>query len=141
MLEATEEENSMTETIQVSAVIPASAERIYKAWLSSKEHSAFTGGSAEVDPRVDGEFTAWDGYIQGKTMELEPYSRIAQTWRTSDFPSGSADSRLEVLLKKARGGTRITLVHTNIPDGQGKNYQQGWVEHYFEPMKKHFKPG
>ncbi len=131
----------MTETIQVSAVIPASAERIYKAWLNSKEHGSFTGGSAEVDPRVGGEFTAWDGYIQGKTMELEPYSRIAQTWRTSDFPSGSADSRLEVLLEKAKGGTRITLVHTNIPDGQGKNYQQGWVEYYFEPMKKHFKPG
>ncbi|MBI2165711.1 MAG: SRPBCC domain-containing protein [Chloroflexi bacterium] len=131
----------MTETIQVSAVIPASVERIYKAWLSSKEHGAFTGGSAEVDPRVDGEFTAWDGYIQGKTIELEPYSRIAQTWRTSDFPSGSADSRLEVLLEKAKGGTKITLVHTNIPDGQGKNYQQGWLEYYFEPMKKYFKPG
>lgn len=129
----------MAESIQVSDTVPATPERVYRAWLSSREHSAFTGGKAEVDPNVGGAFTAWDGYIQGKTIELEPYRRIAQTWRTTEFPPDSPDSRLEVLLEEAKGGTRMTLVHTNIPDGQGKGYEEGWVEYYFKPMKRYFK--
>ena len=88
----------MTESFEVSATFPAPPRRVYQAWLSSDEHTAFTGGEAEVDPREGGKFTAWDGYIEGVTVELEPYRRIVQTWRTSDFPDGSGDSRLEVLL-------------------------------------------
>ena len=128
----------MTETIQVSAVIPASAERIYKAWLSSQEHTAFTGDKATLDPTVGGQFTGHSGYIKGTTLELEPNSRILQSWRSTDFPNDAEDSLLEVLLEKARGGTRLTLLHTNIPDGQGNEYEQGWKEFYFEPMKRYF---
>ncbi len=63
-----------------------------------------------------------------------------QAWRTTEFPEGSPDSRLEMLLEEAKGGTKITLVHTNIPDGQGKDYEQGWIAFYFKPMKQYFKP-
>lgn len=129
----------MPQSFRISAVIPATPQRIYNAWLDSKEHSAFTGGNAVVDPRVGGEFSAWDRQIWGKTIELEPYRRIVQTWRTSEFPPDSPDSRLEVLLAEANGGTRVTLVHTNIPDGQGEEYRQGWKEYYFKPMKLYFK--
>tara|TARA_B100000809_G_scaffold246314_1_gene274169 strand:+ start:1124 stop:1261 length:138 start_codon:yes stop_codon:yes gene_type:complete len=38
-------------------------------------------------------------------------------------------------LEEAR--TRLTLKHTNLPD-HGMQYKDGWVEHYFEPMKTHF---
>jgi hypothetical protein len=34
-------------------------------------------------------------------------------------------------------GTRLTLKHTNLPD-HGMQYKDGWVEHYFEPMKAYF---
>ncbi len=131
----------MADSIEVSAVIPASAERIYKAWLSSDGHGAITGGStAKVDGKVGGEFTAWDGYISGKTLEVEKNRRIVQSWRTTDFPPGSHNSRLEVRLEEANGGTKVTLAHTNIPAGQGPEYEQGWKDFYFKPMKKYFKP-
>ena len=61
-----------------------------------------------------------------------------QSWRTTDFPEGAEDSRLEVLLDEVPGGTRVTLLHTNIPDGQGEEYEQGWKEYYLEPMKRYF---
>ena len=128
----------MPESFEVSAVLPASPQQLYLAWLSSDEHTAFTGGGAEVDPRVGGRFTAWDGYIEGKTLELEPHRRIVQTWRTAEFPEGSEDSRLEVRLEEADGGTKITLVHTNIPDGQGEDYRHGWLGNYFDPMQEYF---
>jgi len=128
----------MTESIQVSAVLPASPQRIYKAWLSGKEHSAMTGGEATVDPKVGGRHTAWDGYIEGATLELEPHRRIVQAWRTTEFPADAVDSRLAVLLEKVEGGTRIMLNHSDIPDGQGEQYKDGWVESYFDPMQAYF---
>ena len=128
----------MPESIKLSTVLPATPKQVYQAWLSGKEHSAFTGGKATVVAKVGGKHTAWDGYIEGKTLEMEPHKRIAQSWRTTEFPPGSPDSRLEVLLDEAKAGTKITLVHTNIPDGQSKSYRQGWKDHYFEPMKQYF---
>jgi activator of HSP90 ATPase len=126
------------ESVKVSAVIPASAKEIYSAWLSAKGHSAMTGSAAKGTPRVGCRFTAWDGYIEGKNLELVPPSLIVQAWRTSDFPDAAADSRLEIALSKAKDGTRVTLTHTDIPAGQAKGYKQGWIDYYFKPMKEYF---
>lgn len=128
-----------TDSVRPSVVLPVSADRIYDAWLSSKEHAAMTGGGASVEPRVGGKMTAWDGYIEGELLVLEPSKRIVQSWRTSEFPDGSGHSHLEVLLDPEGEGTRVTLVHTEIPEGQGARYDQGWEEFYFKPMRKHFK--
>ncbi|MBI4197611.1 MAG: SRPBCC domain-containing protein [Chloroflexi bacterium] len=129
----------MSESIKLSAVIPAGPQRIYEAWLDGREHAAFTGGgAASVDRKVGGKFTAWDGYISGTNVELEPGRRIVQRWRTTNFSRESPDSHLEVLLKETPRGTRVTLVHTDIPDGQGQEYKQGWREFYLAPMKRYF---
>ncbi len=129
----------MPESIKLSAVIPATPQRIYDAWLDSQEHSSFTGGgAATVDPRVGGKYTAWDGYIQGTTDALEAGKRIVQSWRSADFPDDAPDSRLEVLLEPSPRGARVTLVHTNIPDGQAQDYKQGWKDYYLAPMKAYF---
>lgn len=129
----------MPESIRVSTTLPVTPKRLYTAWLNAKEHSAFTGGGkATCSPRIGGKFTAWDGYISGTNQALEPYKRILQAWRTTEFPHEAPDSSLEVLLEEVRGSTKITVVHTNIPDGQGESYKQGWLDYYFEPMKEYF---
>lgn len=128
----------MPDSIQLSTVLPAAPEDIYLGWLSSREHSAFTGSPAQIDSRLGGKFTAWDGYIQGTTLELEPYQRIVQSWRTTEFPAGSPDSRLEVQLEAVEGGTKLTLIHTEIPDGQGQTYYSGWEDFYFKPMMEYY---
>ena len=128
----------MKTSFKVSAVLPANRERLYKAWVSSKEHSGFTGGKARIQAKVGGRFTAWDGYIVGRTIALEPSRRIVQSWRTTEFPSGSPDSRLEVLFDDARTGTRVTLIHSQIPKGQAEQYRAGWREYYFAPMREYY---
>ncbi len=127
-----------TDSIRMSTVIPADPGAVYRAWMSSKGHAAMTGSGARVSAKVGGRFTAWDGYNSGATLEMEPGARIVQAWRTTEFAKGDPDSRLEVLLEKAAGGTRITLVHTDIPPGQGASYRKGWLDFYFTPMKAYF---
>jgi uncharacterized protein YndB with AHSA1/START domain len=139
--QALTEGGNMLEAIRLTTVLPASPERIYQAWLDAAEHTAFTGARATVEPHIGGRHSAWDGYIEGKTLELEPSRRIKQSWRSTEFPEGHADSHLEVMLEPESGGTRITIFHSDIPEGQGKMYEEGWREHYFEPMAEYFGGG
>ena len=122
----------------ISTFLPVLPEKVFRAWLSSEGHSAMTGSPAKVEPRVGSSFSAWDGYITGKTLELKPYTRIVQAWRTSEFPDDSQDSRIEILLEKAGEGTKLTLAHTDIPEGQADSYEGGWEDSYFKPMREYF---
>ena len=119
--------------------INAKAETIYKAWLSSEGHSSITGSPAKVDGAVNGDFTAWDGYIWGMFLELEPNHRILQAWRTSEFPSEVEDSIVEILLEDEKGKTKLTLNHSNMPEGQADSYKTGWEDFYFKPMREYYK--
>ncbi len=118
--------------------IKATAKQIYKSWLSTQRHTKMIGSPSFVSDKVNETFTAGEGYITGKNMELEPYNRIVQSWRTNDFEDNEGDSQIEILLSEQDEGTTLTLKHTNVPES-GEHYKKGWEEHYFEPMKHYFK--
>jgi activator of HSP90 ATPase len=124
---------------ELTATFPASPEVIFDAWLSGEGHSALTGSPAQVEGRSGGTFSAWDGYIWGVTLEMERPRRILQSWRTSEFPEDEPDSLVEILLERSKGGTKLTLRHSNMPEGQEESYKQGWEDFYFKPMKEYFK--
>jgi activator of HSP90 ATPase len=128
----------MNNSLKLSAVLPATPEQLYRGWLNSKEHAAFTGAKARIQAKVGGRFTAHDGYISGRTIALEPYGRIVQSWRTSEFPADSPDSQLELRFDETKTGTRLTLMQSRIPPGQTAQYKSGWRDYYFAPMRVYF---
>src|SRR5210317_98563 len=99
----------------LKTIINASSSKIYDTWLNSEGHSKMTGGSAEISDVVGASFTAWDGYIKGRNLLLEPNKRILQTWRTTEFEKNEDDSQLEILLHGLEGKTELTLIHSNLP--------------------------
>jgi activator of HSP90 ATPase len=123
---------------ELSCTLPASPQAVYEAWLNSAAHSAMTGGKAKASKRVGAAFSAWDGYIVGKNIELVPGARIVQSWRASDFADDDPDSTITVTLSPVEAGTRLTLSHQGVPDGQTSYEVEGWREYYFEPMKAYF---
>jgi len=126
------------ESIVLATELPVEPEALFAAWLDSRAHAAFTGAPAQIDPQVGGVYTAWDGYIQGRTVALEGSRKIVQAWRTSEFADSDADSVVELVLKPGGLGTRIVLRHTEIPAGQGQKYAEGWQDFYFTPMAAYF---
>jgi len=128
-----------SDSIRVSARFPVSPERLYRAWLDGREHGLMTGGKAAVDAVIGGKFTAWDDYITGMLLQLDAGRRIVQTWRTTEFPDAAPDSRLEILFEAEGDGTRITLIHSDIPEGDGDKYEDGWIDYYFEPMQRYLR--
>jgi uncharacterized protein YndB with AHSA1/START domain len=122
----------------LTSVIPATPGEIYEAWLDSLSHTEMTGGEASMSGEVGAEVSAWDGYISGRNLELVPGERIVQSWRTSQFADDHEDSIVTVTLENAGGGTRLTLVHSNVPDDQRSYEAGGWESNYFEPMRVYF---
>lgn len=123
----------------MSVVLPTSAERLYRAFLDAREHAAFTGAPAAITARTGGKFSAFDGHVTGKLLELDAHQRIAMTWRTKDFPEEAPDSRVEILFHPATGGTRVTIAHEGLPAGSEERFMKGWRRFYLDPMRKHFR--
>jgi uncharacterized protein YndB with AHSA1/START domain len=131
-----------TDSILLSRVLPATPAQVFAAWLDAAEHTAMTGSPATIESaEVGGRFTAWDGYIDGSFVALEPGVRIVQSWRSDDFPADALDSLLDIRLEPTPGGTRFTLRHGDLPEGQGPALLEGWEEFYLEPMARYFSKG
>lgn len=123
----------------VTEVIGASAAAIYDSFLDSDAHTAMTGAPAVVNAELDKTFTAWEGYITGKNIELRPKAYIKQSWRTAHFLEGQEDSIVEITLDEIDvNKTRVTIHHSNLTEA-GRKYETGWFAHYFEPMKNFFE--
>lgn len=127
-----------TERIEMSWIVAARPKEVYDCWLSSDGHASMTGGAADIDGCVGGEFSAWDGYISGVTKKLERNKRIVQTWRTVDFPKRTPDSRIDVQLRAFKGQTQVFLRHTKLRRGDGAKYTVGWYTFYLNPMMAYF---
>jgi len=125
-------------TIKQKTLIPAPPDEVYDAFMDAKKHSAFTSSKATCDPKVGGEFTAWDGYISGRNLELVKGKKIVQEWSTTDWPDSFPPSRLELTFKEAKGGTEISMIHSNAPAEQADDLAEGWNEFYWKPLKEYF---
>ena len=119
-------------------IVGASPAEIYRAFVDADEHARVTGAGATGRGKVGGRFTAWDGYIDGRHLELRPPARIVQAWRTSDFDESAPDSRLELQIDAVSGGTRITMIHSGSPPAQRDGYDQGWHDFYWDPLRAYF---
>ena len=120
-------------------MVPAAAQDIYDAWLDSIAHSEMTQAAAIMSNRVGVEISAWDGNITGRNLALAPGEYIVQSWRTPLFSVHHEDSIVTLTFEEtSRDTTRVTLRHSNVPDGQTLYERGGWQEHYFKPIKAYF---
>lgn len=123
----------------VEAILKATPEQLYSAYLDSDEHSDMTGGEALITEDEDDKFTAWDGYIWGTNLKLRRYDYIKQKWRTSDFRDQQEYSLVEIFFEPQDAQhTLMRIRHSNLRD-EDIHYKQGWVDNYFTPMKKYFE--
>lgn len=114
----------------------ATPEKVYNALMIEKEHAKFTGAGAEIENKVGGKFSVWDGYSTGKNLELIPGKKIVQSWRASDWPEGIF-SKVIFELTKQDNGTKLKFTHENIPPDCEKDIAKGWEDYYWNPLKNY----
>lgn len=120
-------------------IIPATSHEVYNAFIDPKKHSEFTGSKATGKPNVGSKFSAWDGYITGKYLELEEGKKIIQHWITTDWPQDFPPSKLELTFEDLENKTEIKMVHSDIPVNQEADLRQGWIDFYWKPLKDYFE--
>ena len=129
-----------TTTIQQTEFIPGvKPYEVYDALVDPRKHTEFTGAKATGQAKPGAAFTAWDGYITGKHLTLEPGKRLVQEWRTSEWPKDAGPSRLEWTFRSKSDGTEVTLLHSEVPAEQAESYRQGWIDYYWDPLKQYFE--
>ena len=125
-------------TIKQKIIFKATPEDVYEALMDSKKLSKFTGNKAVISRRVGGKFTCYDGSLSGETIELVANKRIVQRWRSDDWPEGHY-STATFEMKKIKEGTELRFTQEDVPDDKYDGINQGWIDFYWEPMKKMFK--
>jgi uncharacterized protein YndB with AHSA1/START domain len=125
----------MSDEIHQTITFKASPHKVYEALMDSKQHASFTKNAASISRTVGGEISAYAGYISGKNLELVPDHRIVQSWRASDWPEGYF-SQVTFDLTPVPEGTRLVFTHADLPEGTEAEFEQGWIDNYWTPLKK-----
>lgn len=107
--------------------------------LTPKKHAEFTGSKATGKAASGCMFTAWDGYILGEYLELKKDKLVVQQWMTTAWPEGYDPSMLELTFQATSKGTKIQMVHSNVPEELKDELAEGWIEFYWNPLKEYFK--
>ena len=118
-------------------IIKTSPHELYEAFMDSKMHSKFTESKAKVSRDVGGNFSIFEGEINGKNVELIQDKKIVQTWRGEDenWPKGYY-STITLIFEPKDDGTLIKFTHTDIPEGCYESVKEGWDEYYWQPLKE-----
>ena len=118
-------------------IIKTSPHELYEAFMDSKKHSKFTESKAKVSREVGGNFSIFEGDINGKNVELIQDKKIIQTWRSEgeNWPKGYY-STITLIFEPVDDGTLIKFTHTDIPEGAYESVKEGWDKYYWEPLKE-----
>lgn len=129
----------MTVAVTVSRRIPASAERLFDAWLDPTSLAVWMrrdGGEPSLvvaDPREGGSFsfTMLDRF--GESVHLGTYRVIDRprmlefTWRSHG--TNKADSIVRVTFEPDGDATVVEVRHERLPDAEAaRSHAQGWTE-------------
>lgn len=118
--------------------LDAPPEKIYECLINEKKHSEFTNASAKIIPVVGGDFSVWDEYATGKTLELVLNKKIVQIWRASDWPKNVFSTVTFDFLEKDNG-TSLTFTQVGVPEEFEKEIEKGWEDFYWKPLKKYLE--
>jgi activator of HSP90 ATPase len=127
----------MSQTINQTVIFSASPHEVFEALMDEKIHTRFTASAAKISRQVGGTFTAYDGYISGKNIELIPDRQIVQEWRAVDWEPQQT-SLITFKFSVVPEGTQLVFTHSGLPEGSEDDFAQGWIDNYWNPMRNMF---
>lgn len=124
---------------EVEIQIAASPETVFDFFTDPDKMIQWMGRSAELDPRAGGTLRCdinGRDIARGEYVAVERPDRIVFTWgwegeEPTVAPGGST---VEVLLARDGEGTRLRLVHSDLPSAESaERHSHGW-RHYAERL-------
>ena len=129
----------MPKSFKQKLTLPASPKTVFETLLDSRKHTQFTGAPAFCNKREGGEFTAYNGMISGRNVEILNNKRIVQAWRAKDWPRGVYSIICYQLTRAPDNKCSLEFTHTGIPDASFGKIKDGWNDYYWLPLKQHLR--
>jgi hypothetical protein len=143
-------------SVQQQAIIPACPREVFAILADAGAVSALSGMGGKAGIAEGEEFTAFDGAICGRQVELVPGVRMVQAWRFSRWAPGIytiVRFTLEPVPGRGPGGpgddgTLLRVEQAGYPDeadadGCHETWHDhlnwGWVAFYLTPLARHFE--
>lgn len=124
---------------EVEVQIAASPETVFDFFTDPDKMIQWMGRSAELDPVPGGGLRCDINGLHvaaGSYVELDPPRRIVFTWgwEGEGMSVAPGESTVEVDLVPTAGGTRLRLVHRDLPDADSAgSHNEGW-SHYTQRL-------
>jgi uncharacterized protein YndB with AHSA1/START domain len=117
--------------------IAASPETVWQFLVDPEKALTWWGRPTAFDTRPGGEFrmeVTAGSITSGRFVEVDPPRRLVYTWGWEAGGAGpdvvpAASSTVEIELVPEGAGTRLTLVHRDLPGPAREAHGQGW-DHY-----------
>lgn len=119
--------------IEKSYFIQAPITEVWRALTDPAVMDQWGAGPAEMRAEPGGTFSQWGGDIHGTVLEAEPPLRLVEEWYGGEWPSPSIAT---FILSADRDGTRVTLLHNGLPDDEAAEFDAGWDDYYFGPIRQ-----
>lgn len=123
-------------TIRQTYLVNSSLKEVWKALTDPKYINGWGGGPAKMDDKVGTKFEFWGGDIHGKNIEVISNKKLVQEWLEKNWEKPSI---VTFTLTQKKDAVKIDLLHTDIPDNEAKDINEGWKEYYLGPLKEHLE--
>jgi len=123
-------------TIRQHHFISADPEEVFSAITNPFTIELWSGYPAQMESSEGSEFSIFDGDITGRNIRVTPNVQLVQEWY---FGDQQEESIVTIDLKPHQLGTKVNLEHTNVPDDDLENIEEGWKEYYWGAIKDFFK--
>lgn len=130
----------MKKIIKQTYHIHASIQEVWKALVNPKYIDRWGGGPAKMNAKVGTKFSLWGGAIWGKNTEVSFEKKLTQDWYSDDDGrKWDKPSVVEFILNEENLGTKLDLIHKNVPEDDIKDISGSWKDYYLGPLKKNLE--
>ena len=123
---------------RTSIDIEATPERVFEFLVTDEGVTSWMGQWASLNPVPGGEFAVdIAGYpVRGMFLEVDPPRRVTVSWGfagSRSLPPGGSTVSFE--LTPIRAGTRVEVVHTDLPADDVPGHIDGW-DHFLPRLAR-----
>ena len=129
----------MSKSFKQKLKLPALPRQVFETLLDSRKHTGFTGSPAFCNKKEGSEFSAYNGMLTGRNVEILNNKRIVQAWRAKNWPKGVYSIVSYTLTKTPDNKCSLEFNHIGIPDAELNKIKKGWDAHYWQPLKQYLK--
>ncbi|HVO41745.1 MAG TPA: SRPBCC domain-containing protein [Aggregatilineales bacterium] len=128
----------MTEDIERNVLIAAPIGKVWRAMTDPEIIAEWmSDDSVQISLKIGGTYRFFNGETTGAFMQVDKPKSLAYTWRQVDWLKEWPDSIVQWEFEPVGRSTRITLLHSRLPNKEQRDsHDEGWDLYFLEPLQE-----